>query len=129
MQYPPTLANLGNRILELWEDVSRAVERTYSVYVRRVRPYKNSPTYSWGRSDYDYWRRAYYCKVQGLELSGLFIRPIVNKIAAWVLGRPPSFQLGNKNSQKELETWWDEHHADIVKAYKTALKVGDCFFV
>lgn len=129
MQLPEILTNVGNRISEIFSDVSRAVDRTYSIYVRRNRGFTKAPTYSWGRSDYEYWRRAYYCKVPGLELSGLFIRPIVNKIAAWTLGRPPSFQLKNKKSQSELENWWDSYHSQVMRGYRAALKQADSFIV
>lgn len=118
-----------DRVLEIFVNSLRAVDRSFSVFTRRTKFKSRRPTYSWGRGDYDYWERLYYGRVEGLELSGLFLRPIVNKISAWTLGRPPKFQLKNKKSQSELESWWNKNHPSILSAYQEALKVGDCFVV
>lgn len=87
------------------------------------------PTQNWGRSDYAWWRRAYYCHVRGLELSGLFIKPLVSKISGWALGRLPEFRCENEQSQQALDEWSAEHHADILRAYRASLKQGDSFVV
>lgn len=118
-----------SRIYEIFTDVSRAIDRSLSVFTRRTRSNMRAPTYSWGRPDYAFWDRAYFGKVQGLELSGLFIRPIVNKIVAWTIGRQPNFMCKNKTTQIELEKWWDIHHFEIMRVLAAALKKGDSFFV
>ena len=120
---------IWHRITEVFGDVSRDLGRTFSIITRRSKTIWRVPTYSWGRSDYSFWQRAYYCKVAGLEVSGLFIRPIVHKIPAWVLGRLPKFILTGKRAQKKLEDWFAVHHEDLLRAFEGSLKQGDSFFV
>lgn len=112
---------------ELFSNVWQAADRSVRIFTTRIKSNWRTPTYSWGRPDYSYWRRAYYCQVVGLELAGLFIKPIVNKIAAWVLGRQPSFRCRNAASQRALEEWWDLHHSEILRGFRSALKQGDSF--
>jgi len=84
---------------------------------------------SWQRSDYSFWRRAYYGQAVGLELSGLFIKPLVGKLAAWVLGRAPQWRCEDDTSQEALENWWSENHAHILQGYRSSKKQGDAFIV
>lgn len=125
--------NVRKRITEYisaaYVDITRHLDRTLNLYTRRsgLRSYK--PTKNWGRPDYPFWRRVYFGRVEGLQISGLFVRPIVNKIAAWVLGRSPDFMSTSKRVQTELSKWWDKNHADIIAAYAVSLLEGDCFFV
>jgi len=121
--------DLWHRFTEIFDDVSRDLGRSISLVFRRSKSISRTPTYSWGRSDYNFWTRAYYCKVVGLEVSGLFIRPIVHKIPAWVLGNLPTFIMKGKTSQKRLEDWFAAHHEDILRAFEGSLKHGDAFFV
>jgi hypothetical protein len=123
------LQQILGRITEYIIDVSRNIERRLSIYTRRSLVRKNTPTYSWSRPNYAYWDRVYYCREPGLELSGLFVKPIVNKIAAWVLGRQPNFECKTKPSQEELTKWWDKHHDEILEGYREAIKQGDSFLV
>ena len=123
------LQNLWNNFTELFFDVSRDLGRSLSLIQRRSSRIWRTPTYSWGRTDYDFWTRAYYCKVMGLEVSGLFIRPIVHKIPAWVLGQLPVFLITSKRSQRKLDEWFALHHEDILRAFEGSLKHGDAFFV
>jgi len=123
------LPKIWDRFYEIFADVSRDLGRSFSLIIRRSAVVWKTPTYSWGRSDYDFWTRAYYCKVAGLEVSGLFIRPIVHKIPAWVLGSLPVFLLKSKRTQKRLDEWFALHHEDVMRAYEGSLKHGDAFFV
>src|SRR5215471_810789 len=118
-----------DRILEIFYDVSRDLGRSLSAITRRSSRTWRTPTYSWGRSDYGFWDRAYCCKVVGLEVSGLFIRPIVHKIPAWVLGSLPEIKLTGKRAQKRLDEWFASHHEDLLRVYEGSLKHGDAFFV
>ena len=123
------LNQIWDRITELYYDVTRDISRSFSVFTRRSTSIMRSPTYSWGRTDYKFWTRAYYCKVAGLEVSGLFIRPIVHKIPAWVLGSLPTFLYSSKTVKRKIEDWFAVHHEDILRAYEGSLKHGDAFFV
>lgn len=100
-----------------------------TAFMPRLRSSWWLPSNDWGRSDYDYWRRAYYCRVRGLEISGLFIKPLVSKVAGWTLGRPPGFKLENETSREALDNWWDKRQAQVLKAFRAALKQGDSFLV
>jgi len=123
------LNQIWGRITELYYDISRDITRQFSVMTRRTSSILRSPTYSWGRADYKFWTRAYYCKVMGLEVSGLFIRPIVHKIPAWVLGSLPTFLYKSKTKKKRVEEWFALHHEDLLRVYEGSLKHGDSFFV
>jgi hypothetical protein len=118
------------RITELFTTASNAVSRTMrSTLLTTIRRSSFMPTNDWSRSDYAFWRDAYYCRKKGLEISGLFIKPLVSKIASWSLGRAPEWKCDNEASQEALATWWDKRHADILKAFRAALKQGDSFLV
>jgi len=78
-----------------------------------------------GNVAYDYWDRAYHAKVEGLELSGLLIKPLVNKIAAWALGTPPRVELGNREKNKFVARWLETNLNQLIKGYKSSLKLGD----
>lgn len=120
---------IWGRITEFLYDVSRNVERRLHTIVRRSIIRSTAPTFSWSRPNYTYWDNIYYCREPGFEVSGLFVKPIVSKIAAWVLGRQPIFICKNKNSQKYLADWWDLHHQEFLEAYREAVKQGDSFAV
>lgn len=121
---------ITGRIQEFFTTVSNYASRiTRTVFTIRLRSSLRQPSNDWGRSDYDYWRRAYYCRVRGLELSGLFIKPLCSKIAGWTLGRLPGFKLTSEATRKALDSWWDTYHADVLKAFKLALRQADSFLV
>lgn len=118
------------RIREFLTTSSNVISRvTRTVFTPRLRSSWWLPSNDWSRPDYDYWRRAYYCRVRGLEISGLFIKPLVSKVAGWTLGRLPGFKLESESSREALGNWWDTHHADVLKAFKLALRQGDSFLV
>lgn len=117
------------KIAEFLTTGTNAISRRVRVVSSRIRRAWRRPSNDWSRPDYDFWDRAYYCQTKGLEISGLFIKPLVNKIAAWSLGRPPQFKLENETSQAELSDWWNDNHARILKAWQSALRSGDCFIV
>lgn len=124
------IEQIRQRITEFFTTASSYASRiTRSVFTVRLRSSFRQPHNDWSRSDYDYWRRAYYCRAHGLELSGLFIKPLVSKISGWTLGRPPGFKLTNEDGRKALDAWWDTHHAQILKAFRQALKQADSFIV
>lgn len=123
------ISPIWDRVQEFLYDISRNVDRRIRVLTRRPVVRKSTPTYSWSRPNYEYWDRVYSCVEPGFEISGLFYRPIVNKVAEWVLGRQPNFVCNDKPSQKNLQEWWDLHHEEFLQAYKEALKLGDHFAV
>ena len=104
-----------------------------SPFGRRTSPYSTTsmtPTMSWRRSNYIFWRQAYYGHATGLEISGMLIKPLVSKVAAWTLGRAPQWRIEKGvRTQKALEDWWNVWHSEIMRAWRAAVKQGDSFLV
>jgi hypothetical protein len=100
-----------------------------TAWARRTRSALMQPTKDWGRPNYAFWQQVYYCRARGLELSGLFVKPIVSKIAAWTLGMGVGWTAGNDAAQTALDDWWAENHAGIMRAMRASLKQGDAFLV
>lgn len=123
------IRRIFGRITEFLSTASNALTRRVRVTSRKVRRSLWRATHDWSRPDYEFWRKAYRCQARGLELSGLFIKPLVNKVAAWTLGRAPHFDLENEASQQALDNWWRENHSDVLRAWRSALKQGDSFLV
>lgn len=123
------MQRFAGRIRELLTTSAGAMSRQVRVVTKRIRSLWRQPTHDWGRSDYAWWRKAYYGRARGLELSGLLIKPIISKIAAWSLGRAPEWRCENDASQEALTGWWDEHHPQVLQGYRAVLKQGDTFVV
>lgn len=116
-------------IREFFDTSANAITRYASSYWSRLSGW-NSPRYSWDRPDYEFWRRVYFCRAKGLELSGLFVKPLVNKVTAWTLGRPPHWSIEESETAEEaLMQWWTDNHPSILEARKASLKEGDAFAV
>ena len=54
------------------------------IRVRQINGY--APTRDMATADYRYWDRARRAKARGLEISGLLLKPLASKAAAWVMG-------------------------------------------
>lgn len=117
------------RVREFLTTASNMVSRTVRTTWTTLRRSFYRPSNDWSRPDYDWWRRAYRCQVRGLEISGLFLRPLVSKVSSWTLGRPPGWKCANDASQEALDAWWDRSHVDILRTFRAALKQGDSFLV
>jgi len=121
------------RILEYLTTRTNAMTHTLRIasttWARRVRSALMQPTKDWGRPDYQFWRDAYYCRARGLELSGLFIKPLCNKIATWALGMGVDWRTTNEATQTELNTWFAAHLPALLRTYRASLKQGDAFVV
>jgi hypothetical protein len=117
------------RITEALATTSTTIVRRVQIFTRRFSTAYATPTTDYGRPDYDFWRRTFYGQVAGLELAGLMIKPLVSKVAAWALGRPPIWKCEDAISQQELVEWWTEHHPQVLQAYRSSLKQGDSFVV
>lgn len=104
------------------------VRRTIN-FTRRLRFTYSQPTNDYSRPDYEFWRRVHAGQAVGLELAGLMLKPLVSKVAAWALGRPPTWKCDDAESQAALVEWWTERHPQILSAYRSSLKQGDAFIV
>lgn len=131
------MASIGSwikqRITEYYSTVGNWLGKTTTSFrvstTRLVSSLFSKPSTNWARADYDFWRRAYYCRVRGMELSGLFIKPLVNKTSGWTLGRAPNWKLENEELSNALSGWWDDHHDEIMRADRQSRKLGDEFIV
>lgn len=117
------------RITEFFSTAETTIRRHVRIFTRRWIGAYSEPVDDWGRSDYDFWRNAYRANVKGLEYSGLFIKPVVEKIASWTLTPPPEFEAENEAGQTELNKWFAAHRADVLKWLIAAMKVGDSLLV
>jgi hypothetical protein len=81
------------------------------IRLRQINGY--TPTRDFSTADYRYWDSARRGKTRGLEISGLLLKPIASKAAAWVLGSPPEWVSNNGEATLALNSWWAATHADI----------------
>ncbi len=88
-----------------------------------------TPTRDWSQADYAFWDKARWGQARGLELAGLFLRPLSSKVAAWVLGIAPRWTVENTRGQELLTRWWADHHHEILRAYEEAAALGDCYLI
>ncbi len=127
------VTRLISRITEYLTTQTNAISRTLRVasvsWARRVRSALMQPTKDWGRPDYDFWKRAFYCRAQGLELSGLFIKPLCSKVSSWVLGMGLDWKTTNEATQAALNDWFAAHLFDLLRIMRASLKQGDAFAV
>lgn len=89
----------------------------------------NLPPHDVGTTDYEFWRKAKLGQAQGMEMSGLLLKPLGSKITSGVLGKAPTFTLENQVAQDDLAKWWRKNHARIMQAYQDAEDEGDAFIV
>jgi hypothetical protein len=127
------LRRLFGRLTEMFTTGTNAISHQLriasSTWARRVRSALMQPTKDWARPDYDWWQRAYYCRVHGLELSGLFLRPLCSKVTAWTLGMGIEWKVDSEASQIALNDWFTQHHPDLMAGMRASLKQGDSFLV
>ena len=107
------------------------------IRLRQINGY--APTVDFSTADYRYWDRARRGKARGLEISGLLLKPLASKVAAWVLGSPPEWvtsvgahsraPLQSDVTMAMLNQWWAAWHPDILRGYEEALNLGDCYLV
>ncbi len=117
------------------------------IQMRQINGY--TPTRDFAVADYAFWDRARRAKARGLEISGLLLKPIGSKAAAWVLGDVPEWvasphpvqpsvafpsPLGRGGNQENatvaaLNGWWSAHYTDLLRAYEEALDLGDAYLV
>lgn len=126
---PNAMQRIMGRIREMLTTSSNVMSRQVRVATRRIRSLWRQPTHDWSRADYRFWRDAYYGRARGLELSGLFLKPIISKVAAWTLGRAPEWRCDSEASQEALTQWWNGCRPQVLQGYRAALRQGDAFIV
>lgn len=95
-----------------------------------------TPTLDIGQTDYVFWDRVRRGQAEGLGVSGLFLKTLASKKAAWVLGDAPRLRTkeeagidDEKPAESELAAWWNRNHDTILHAYEEAAALGDCYIV
>ncbi len=89
------------------------------------------PTKDLTRADYQFWDNARRCtgQTQGLEISGLFLKPIASKVRGWTLGKMPRFKTDNDQLMERINQWFAEQAAEVGEGWEEALSLGDFFIV
>lgn len=118
-----------SRLRAVRAPVQELISAVQHVRFRWLNAWTAWPASDVSTSDYAFWDRARRCKAKGLELSGLFLRPINSKIAAWAMGERPAWKSDNPAAAQALNEWWATNHADILFAYEEALSLGDFFLI
>lgn len=86
-------------------------------------------TFDIGQADYEYWDKALRCEVEGLEIAGLFLKPLGSKKAAWVFGQMPKITCDDEYTQQKLNDWANRWHTELLLGYEAAVNRGDSYVV
>lgn len=113
------MANLRARVEELIGGGGR-------VRIRQINGL--APTRDSSTADYRFWDKARRGKARGLEISGLLLKPLGSKAAAWVMGDPPHWSADDP-AGAALDAWWARSHSEILRGYEEALNLGDAYLV
>lgn len=97
------------------------------VRIRQINGYR--PTHDMTNADYRFWDRARRGKARGLEISGLYLKPLCAKLAGYTLGDAVGWEAGNPAAKGMLDGWFAAHQAAIQRSYEEALHLGDCYLV
>lgn len=87
------------------------------------------PTIDVGQPDYAWWDAARRCQQPGLEIGGLFLKPLESKKTQWVLGKAPSLKYENQTTNEMMKAWWRKNAIDISTAYQDSVGLGDSYLV
>jgi hypothetical protein len=96
---------------------------------RGIPNYRYTPTFDYGSVDHVFWDRARYGKIEGLEISGAFLKPLSSKITSYVLGRQPTIEFENAYTQEFIDNWLKQHYATIQEADNESRILGDMYIV
>lgn len=83
----------------------------------------------WTEPDAAFWDKARRGLARGMELSGLFLKPLGSKVTSWVLGQVPNWLVESARAKELLNDWWAAHHPDILRAMEEAVDLGNCWLV
>lgn len=86
-------------------------------------------THEVGQADYAFYDRLRRGLVPGLELGGLFMKPLASKISAWSFGMVPRLRLDNPDAETEANKWWSKRHTDVLRALEEAVQLADAYVV
>lgn len=88
------------------------------------------------QADYAFWDKAWRGQAKGLEVSGLFLKPLYSRITSWVMRESPEWELPNPDEapwiddlQEQVNIWFSDAHVHIARSYETSLALADCYLV
>lgn len=82
-----------------------------------------------GNVSYEYWDKAYHGRQEGLEISGLLIKPLVNKVTAWTFGKPFKVKFQDARKTRRFMKWLEINYHVIFSSSRTSVKLGDGYLV
>ena len=86
-------------------------------------------TFDIGETNHLFWDKARRGDAQGLELAGLFLKPLASKKAAWVVGNKPKFKFENPDTETQVNKWFSDNHAKVVLTAEESANLGDMYIV
>lgn len=90
------------------------------------------------RVDYRFWDELRSGKAAGFELSGLFCRPITQTLAAYIMGKPPTYTLVEPAEDEDspaaytnglIEKFVRRYHAPLLTMVEDMHALGDQFVI
>jgi len=115
--------------MSLRSTIRAMIGRTRRFYRLRDISQSQTPSRDWSERDYAFWDKARRGKAKGLEISGLFLKPLGSKVASWTLGTLPRWTAGSDRANEVLAAWWSEHHSDVLRSYEEAVDLGHVYVV
>jgi 2'-5' RNA ligase len=86
-------------------------------------------TFDIGETNHKFWDKARRGDATGLEIAGLFLKPIASKKAAWVLGEAPKLKFETSDTESTVNQWFMDWHAQVVLAMEESANLGDMYLV
>lgn len=86
-------------------------------------------TFDIGETNHKFWDKARRGDATGLEIAGLFLKPIASKKAAWVLGEAPKLKFETADTESTVNQWFMDWHAQVVLAMEESANLGDMYLV
>src|SRR3954464_2590658 len=86
----------GGMATNLRRKIGELIGGNGRIRLRQINGY--APTKDFSTADYRYWDAARRTKARGVEISGLLLKPLASKVAAWVLGSPPEWSSVNASA-------------------------------
>jgi len=115
--------------MSLRSRVSALIGRARTTYRLAMMQRALTPTRDWSERDYAFWDKARRGKAKGLEISGLFLKPLGSKVAAWTLGTLPRWSAGSDRADDVLTEWWAARHSEVLRAYEEVVDLGQGYLV
>lgn len=126
----PILTSAGKQRAESLAPVAENIDQPRDITRFAIRWSNHwQVTFDIGETDHKFWERARRGDARGLEIAGLFLKPLASKKAAWVLGQSPKLKFANPKAETPASKWLANNHPDIVLAMEESANLGDMYLV